>query len=118
MKLLIADDEMDISMLLEMTLMESGHEVTTVGNGREACDAVDGDTFDAILLDANMPEMGGVEAFDILHGEKGVTIPIIFLTAAPEVPDIQNAIRRGAAGAIRKPFNIDTISDEIAAFIK
>lgn len=114
MKILLADDEMDIQMLVEMTLMEEGHEVTTVDNGQEAVDKAKEETFDVILLDNNMPVMGGLEAFETLHGDPQTSsIPVIFMTAQPSDAKIQAAIEKGATGYLQKPFNVDTLSSDL-----
>ena len=114
MKILLADDEMDIQMLVEMTLSEEGHEVVTVDNGQEAIDSAKSQPFDLILLDANMPVMGGLEAFDNLNQDPQTSsIPVVFMTAQPQDAKIQDAISRGAKGYLQKPFDVDTLAGEI-----
>ena len=114
MKILVADDESDLQMLVEMTLAEAGHEVVTVNNGEEAVQAARAQSFDLILLDAMMPEMDGLEAFKRLHEnpETG-SIPVAFMSAKCADGAIQEAIEKGALGCLNKPFDVDTLAEDI-----
>jgi FixJ family two-component response regulator len=65
-----------------------------------------------ILLDLNMPEINGLELQELLH-ERGVTIPILFLTGAGTVSSAVTALQAGAADFIEKPFSEDELIERI-----
>jgi len=119
MKILLADDEPDIQLLVSMALEDSGHEIVTANDGREALEKVRAGPFDLIILDAMMPVMGGIEAFGQLAASPSTArIPVIFMTARPEDAALSDALVRGARGYIRKPFDVDTLCSDIEACLK
>ena len=65
--ILLADDDAVIRAALRVILRPLGHHVEDVGNGREALEALERRQFDLVLMDVQMPEMGGVEATDRLR---------------------------------------------------
>jgi FixJ family two-component response regulator len=65
-----------------------------------------------ILLDLNMPEINGLELQQLLH-ERGMTIPIVFLTGAGTVSHAVSALQAGAADFIEKPFSEDELLERI-----
>ena len=60
-KLLVADDERSMRELLELVFKREGHQVTAVSNGREALDAMQKASFDLLITDVKMPDVGGIE---------------------------------------------------------
>lgn len=111
-RILLADDDTDLRFLIEMSLTESGYDVVCVANGKEAVDTASQQSFDVILLDAEMPVMDGFEACRTLRSHpKTARIPVIFLTA--RTPD--ESIRKLLApfNYILKPFDADTLPETI-----
>jgi FixJ family two-component response regulator len=70
-----------------------------------------------VLLDVRMPGMSGLNAQEVLI-ERGVGLPVIFLTGHGDVPMAVNAIKRGAVDFIEKPFNDDALLSLIDAAVK
>ncbi|MGQ0804423.1 MAG: response regulator [Actinomycetota bacterium] len=118
---LVVDDEPDIRELIQMNLELAGYRVITAADGRQALEAVQRETPDAILLDLMMPEVDGWEVLDQLKSGSGrdlSEIPVFMVTARSEP---QNRLRGGIEGALRyitKPFDpaklVDMLGDALA----
>ena len=79
-RILLAEDSPDIQRLMVYLLQRYGAQVTSVDNGKQAVEAALRDDYDLILMDMQMPVMGGVEAVEMLQAS-GCTIPVVALTA-------------------------------------
>ncbi|QPJ64577.1 MAG: response regulator [Candidatus Nitrohelix vancouverensis] len=122
-KILLADDTPMNLTLATKLLTRRGHQVNTSVNGLEAFELFQKEPFDLILMDVQMPVMGGVEATQkIREYEKtntpGKRMPIIALTANDSESDREEYLRSGMDGVITKPLNIKTIVQEIKDIIK
>lgn len=102
-KILIVEDELPISTLIRMNLMEAGYECTCVYDGQQAADIIEKVNFDLILLDIMLPKING---FELLEYIKTYEIPTIFLTAKSDIRDKVAGLRAGAEDYITKPFDI------------
>ena len=93
-KILIVEDEISISKLMEMSLKRSRYQ----------CDcAYDGDIYDLILLDVMLPKIDG---FELMEYIRPLEIPVIFITAKDSVNNRVKGLRMGAEDYIVKPFEI------------
>ena len=102
-KILIVEDELPISTLIRMNLMEAGYECTCVYDGQQAADIIEKVNFDLILLDIMLPKING---FELLEYIKSYETPTIFLTAKSDIRDKVAGLRAGAEDYITKPFDI------------
>lgn len=107
-RILIADDERSIRLMLETGLMLNGFEVTSVRSGREAREAASSGAFDAILSDVYMPDGGGLDLVDALRAADP-KIPIVLMTAQGSLQVAVDAVTRGATDFIGKPFDISAV---------
>ncbi len=103
-EILVAEDTLLIQQLVRRTLEKMGLIVSVAGNGKEAIEQVKKHRFDAILMDMQMPEMDGIEATRLLR-ERGVTIPIIALTANVMEKHRSQFIEAGCDEFIGKPID-------------
>jgi DNA-binding response OmpR family regulator len=105
-KILAADDEPDITRLIQIVLSKHGYEVVTAVDGKEALEKVASEQPDLILLDVMMPHLDGFEVLAQLQ-EAGITetVPVIMLTAKRHDADIFEGWRAGAEQYLTKPFN-------------
>jgi two-component system alkaline phosphatase synthesis response regulator PhoP len=115
-KILIADDEPHIRLLLEQTLEEledEGAELIVVGNGEDALEAIKTEKPELVFLDVMMPKMDG---FDVCHKVKddlGLNdVYIVMLTAKGQEFDKQRGVEVGADIYMTKPFNPDEIVEK------
>ena len=101
--LLILEDDQDTQTLLKRILEKAGYETTTAGDGIEALLYLGKKDFDLILSDVNMPNLDGIKLLE-LNNQRGITIPVIFLTAQGGEDCEQKCLELGAVDFIKKPF--------------
>jgi len=101
-KVLLADDHKDNLNLIARFLQSLGLEVFTANNGKEAIEMYMQHEPHLVLLDIQMPEMDGVEAFNILR-QKGCTQPIYALTANAMSHEVEGYLAEGFDGHLKKP---------------
>ena len=104
-RILVADDEPSIRMMLETGLTLNGFEVKSARTGREALDIAASEHFDAVLSDVYMPDLGGLELVDEFRLLRP-GMPIVLMTAQGSLEAAVDAVSRGATDFIGKPFDI------------
>ncbi len=118
MKILLAEDDKNITLILQLVLEKMGnHKVTVAENGEIALDKALSEEFDLILLDGMMPKMTGLEvlrAASIRLAAKRP--PVIYLSAKTDPKDLQE-IKELGAGHIQKPFDPEKINQKIEEFM-
>ena len=114
MKILIADDELNLRTMLAAHLKHAGYEVTTVSDGEEAVKAASEDTFDVMVFDIMMPNKDGVEALKEIR-KKGILTPVILSTAKGDVEDRITGLDAGADDYLTKPFSMGELLARIRA---
>jgi CheY-like chemotaxis protein len=107
MKVLVAEDDPDIQVILKMVLTRLGKcEVSITFQGDEVVPMAKTIHPGLILLDVMLPEMSGLEICKALKADPDMkSIPIIFLTARSMPAEIQEALSAGAIGYLAKPFD-------------
>ncbi|WP_143421824.1 response regulator [Gilliamella mensalis] len=114
-KLLIVDDDPEITLLLRELLELEGYQVEIANNGIQALKKFDS-TIDLILLDIMMPEMNGLSVLSQLRVK--FTVPVIFLTAKDTDSDKVIGLELGADDYILKPFNDRELIARINALLR
>jgi CheY-like chemotaxis protein len=105
-KILVVDDEEDITRVVVKIMESRGHTVTTAADGPEALDRVVEDLPDVVILDVNLPKMDGFEVCkQIKSNELTSHIPVVIMTAAyVRVEDAEHGTALGADEYVVKPF--------------
>lgn len=116
-RVLLADDNNDIRDLVTRLLKRQGVSVLSVVNGRQAVDMALKEMPDVVLMDMEMPIMDGLAATKLLR-EKGFTRPIFAMTAHPEGPEVERALKEGFDGYLEKPVNREQLNGILAAFLE
>ena len=111
---LIVDDERSIRLSLRTILSSIGFTIIEAGRGEEALALVRTAQFDAVLLDINMPGMGGVEVCRIMRKNSPV-LPIVMLTVQGNEERKVDAFEAGADDYITKPFSFDVLLARLRA---
>lgn len=105
-KVLVADDEAPIRLLVRVNLEAEGFTVVEASDGQMTIDIAQRDLPDVILLDVMMPRKDGWEvASELLGRDETSGIPIVFLTARADLRDHERGLSTGALQYITKPFN-------------
>jgi PAS domain S-box-containing protein len=119
-RILLAEDNL-VNQLLAVRLLEKrGHHVQVAGDGREVLEKLKTAEFDLILMDVQMPVMGGFEATAAIREmEKGTGrhIPIIALTAHAVTGDRERCVAAGMDGYVAKPIHPEELFEQIEALI-
>lgn len=108
-KILVVDDEHLIRWSLEQNLKKQGYEIITAGNGEDALRLAREEQPELVLLDIQLPGIGGIEVLEKIK-EFDEDIIVIMVTAHGGLETAVNAMRLGAYDYISKPFNLDELS--------
>lgn len=116
-KILIVDDDSAIRRVLKTTLRAVGFEVVESSRGEEAISLVGLGQFDAVLLDMNMPSMGGVAVCRAIR-KVSPELPILMVTVRNAEDDKVHALDAGADDYVTKPFGIRELVARINAVVR
>jgi two-component system KDP operon response regulator KdpE len=115
-RILVVDDEPQIRRVLRATLTAQGYEVQDARTGEDALESVRNSRFDLILLDMNMPGIGGLETCRSIRS--GSEVAIIMLTVHDAEQDKVAALDAGADDYITKPFSMPELLARIRAALR
>ncbi len=105
-KILLVDDEKDLTALVSLHMKMAGFEVLTANNGEKALDLSREEKPDLIILDLMLPKIDGWEVCKRLRQDPGISnIPVIMLTARAETEDKLKGFEAGADDYVTKPFS-------------
>ena len=105
MNILLAEDEQQLSRVLETAMTHEGYQVDTAFDGQEAVDLAKENAYDLMILDIMMPVKTGIEALKEIR-QTGNTTHVIMLTAMSEVDDKVTGLDAGADDYLTKPFSL------------
>ncbi|MBR1389838.1 MAG: response regulator transcription factor [Lachnospiraceae bacterium] len=118
MRLLLAEDEKELSNALVTILKHSNYSVDAVYDGQEALDYLMGDDlYDGVILDIMMPKMDGITVLKKVRAS-GNTVPILLLTAKSEIDDRVSGLDSGADDYLTKPFAAKELLARIRAMTR
>lgn len=104
MRILVADDEPEMTMVLEALLRRENYSVDVVHNGQDALDYGLADNYDCLVLDIMMPQKDGIQVLRALR-DQNVSTPVLLLTAKSQVEDRIAGLDCGADDYLAKPFH-------------
>jgi len=113
---LVAEDTVDNQRLIEMYVTDTGATVSIVENGLEAVKICESEKFDLVLMDMQMPIMGGIEATQKIR-QQGIGTPIVSLTANVMQSDIDKCLTAGANDFLSKPIDLDAFNHTLTKFL-
>jgi DNA-binding response OmpR family regulator len=116
-KILIADDDMSMRLLLAGYLRRLGYEITETENGEDALKAALSSQFDCFIFDVTMPGMTGLELLRRLR-ERDVRTPALFLTAHDDINDKVAGFEAGADDYLAKPFEPRELEVRVEALLR
>ncbi len=117
MKLLIAEDDKDITRALTALFEHNNYSVDSVCNGNDAYDYASGEAYDGIILDIMMPGMDGLEVLKALRSA-GCRTPVLLLTAKSDIEDKVSGLDAGADDYLPKPFAVNELLARVRAMLR
>ena len=118
MRLLLAEDEEDLSRALVTVLKHNNYSVDAVYDGAEALDYLEnGGNYDGVILDIMMPKMDGITVLKTIR-RHGNSVPVLLLTAKAEIDDRVEGLDSGADDYLPKPFSMKELLARIRAMTR
>lgn len=117
-RILIADDDEDIRLLIVMRLRRDGHDLQAVTDGQAAWEALRAGGFDLAILDNSMPALTGLEVVERCRAEPGLAgLRILMVTALAQAQDVEGGLAAGADRYMTKPFGLGDLSREVGELV-
>ena len=115
-KILIAEDETNIQLLLQAQL-KPYYQTLTAKNGAEALELLEREHIDLLITDIMMPEMDGFALVDAVRAD-GLTLPVLMLTAKTAISDKRTGFKTGADDYLTKPVNYEELLLRVEALLR
>jgi two-component system OmpR family response regulator len=116
-RVLVVDDEENITFLLESALRHFGFDVAVARTGREALSELERFGPDVVLLDVMLPDLDGFEIVRRMRLD-GVKVPVLFLTARDTVDDKVRGLTLGGDDYVTKPFSLEEVVARVQAMLR
>ena len=113
MKVLLLEDDVALSDLLNEHLVDKGFEVTLCTNGQVALESLIEQKFDIALLDINTPQISGIDVLKTIRKEYKNNTPTIILTAYQDTKHLKESFENGVDDYIKKPFDLEELDQRI-----
>jgi len=104
MRILVADDEPEMTMVLDALLRREHYSVDVVDNGKDALDYGLAENYDCLILDIMMPKLDGIQVLQALRAQN-ISTPVLLLTAKGQIEDRVAGLDSGADDYLPKPFD-------------
>jgi DNA-binding response OmpR family regulator len=112
-RILIVEDEPNVRLVFRTALASNDYLLATAQDGETALQYLEQEPVDLVLLDLQMPGMGGMEVLRRLR-EAGNHVPVVIVTAHDSVPNVVQAMRLGAIDFVSKPLTLSTLRNVVA----
>ena len=116
-RMLIADDQDGIRLMLAQVFQNLGIEVDTANDGRSAWEKLEQNGYDLVLLDMNMPRMFGHEVLRNMR-DQDINTPVMIMTAFGEKTTLEEVQRLGITAQFEKPFDIYGMIEKVKDVLK
>lgn len=119
MKILLIDDNRDISDMLSQYLKIKGHTCTVTNNGRTGLNLILNEKFDIIILDLAMPEFSGYDVIKTLQNQNVINDHKILVLTASSItdPEIEKLTSGGVRACLKKPVQLKELMQTISSII-
>ena len=117
LKILIAEDDVELRQLFSHVLTINGYTVRGVSDGKEALDALDADYYDLIISDIMMPRMDGYALVSALRNVGNMT-PVLMITAKDAFDDMRQGFLSGSDDYMVKPVNVNEMVLRVQALLR
>jgi DNA-binding response OmpR family regulator len=116
-RILCIEDDEDTCEMLTFALQPSGYEVVSAQTGEDGLSKVLSESFDAILMDTNLPDISGIELCKQIR-ESDINLPIIFYSGEARPDKIEEAMKAGAQAYLKKPVDPFEVEKIIANLLE
>ena len=118
-RVLVADDEPAMRLLLRVNLPSAGYEVVEAADGEAALARVREQPFDLLVLDVMMPGMSGFELAERLRADPATAyLPVVFMSARADEEDVRRGLALGAFDYVTKPFDPLRLGEHLNALLE
>jgi two-component system copper resistance phosphate regulon response regulator CusR len=117
MKILIVEDEKKVSAFIKKGLEVNGFETDVAFDGKEALNKIRTMSYDAVIMDINVPEINGFDLTKLIRSEN-IKVPIVMLTALGTIKDKVKGFELGTDDYLVKPFEFEELLARIKAVVK
>ncbi len=117
-KILIVEDDKELSKIMQLELSHEGFETTTAEDGRSALEKLQSEQPDLVLLDVMLPRLSGLEVLRKIRNEIDEDLPVILVTARGETIDKVDGLNSGADDYLSKPFKIEEMLARMNAVLR
>lgn len=117
MRLLLVEDEKDLAMIIKQGLEEEGYIVETAHDGEEGLYMAENFSADVIILDIMLPVMDGLTILNTIR-KKGITTPVLLLTARDAIVDKIKGLDTGADDYLTKPFDFAELLARVRSLLR
>ncbi len=117
MRLLLVEDDAALVQGLLPALRQAGYAVDTAGDGQEALFLGRSESYDLVVLDLGLPELGGLEVLRAWRAE-GLAVPVLILTARDSWMEKVEGLRAGADDYLTKPFHTEELLARLQALLR
>ncbi|HEX2524523.1 MAG TPA: response regulator, partial [Terriglobia bacterium] len=111
-KILVVEDNDVLRSSVVQALVETGHVITEVGDGEEATERLQQESYDVVLTDMRMPKRSGLEVLRFAKQVNDLTV-VIMMTAFATIESAVEAMKSGAYDYIQKPFELEELEVKI-----
>jgi|WetSurMetagenome_2_1015567.scaffolds.fasta_scaffold285401_2 two-component system, OmpR family, alkaline phosphatase synthesis response regulator PhoP len=111
-RILFVDDDTSLNRILLKILTDQGYHVDVAMDGLTALNKLQSNTYDAAIMDNNLPEMNAIDVLRKVH-DKNVTRKVIMITAVDELELSREGAQLGIRAVLAKPFDMDTVISTI-----
>lgn len=116
-KILVAEDDRELSLLFQHVLTKSGYTVKVVTDGQRALDAMEREYFDLLISDVMMPGLDGYALVHTLRAS-GINVPVLMITAKGSFEDMRMGFLSGTDDFMVKPINVNEMVLRVSALLR
>ena len=117
MRVLVVEDEKDLSSIICSKLVKEGYNVDACYDGQAALDYMEAENYDGAIMDIMIPNKDGITVLREMRNA-GIQVPVLFLTAKTETQDIVRGLDAGASDYMTKPFEFSELMARLRVMLR
>lgn len=117
MRILVVEDEKDLNKIICSKLIKEGYNVDACYDGQEALDFLETAEYDGAIMDIMLPRLDGFRVLKAVR-DKGIQVPVLFLTAKTDTEDVVEGLDLGASDYMTKPFEFPELLARLRVILR